>query len=35
VKKGRAHAMARHMKTVDGNEATASIAYRVNEICAI
>ena len=27
--------MARTMKTVDGNEAAASIAYRVNEICAI
>jgi pyruvate-ferredoxin/flavodoxin oxidoreductase len=27
--------MARRMKTVDGNEAAASIAYRVNEICAI
>ena len=27
--------MARRVKTVDGNEATASIAYRVNEICAI
>ena len=23
------------VKTVDGNEAAASIAYRVNEICAI
>ncbi len=28
--------MARdHFKTLDGNEAAASIAYRVNEICAI
>ena len=27
--------MARKMKTLDGNEAAASIAYRVNEICAI
>ena len=27
--------MARTMKTVDGNEAAASIAYRVNEVCAI
>ena len=27
--------MARTMKTLDGNEAAASIAYRVNEICAI
>jgi pyruvate-ferredoxin/flavodoxin oxidoreductase len=27
--------MARRVKTVDGNEAAASIAYRVNEICAI
>ncbi len=27
--------MARKMKTIDGNEAAASIAYRVNEICAI
>src|SRR3954468_5419543 len=27
--------MPRKMKTVDGNEAAASIAYRVNEICAI
>jgi pyruvate-ferredoxin/flavodoxin oxidoreductase len=27
--------MARKAKTVDGNEAAASIAYRVNEICAI
>jgi pyruvate-ferredoxin/flavodoxin oxidoreductase len=24
-----------HVKTLDGNEAAASIAYRVNEICAI
>jgi pyruvate-ferredoxin/flavodoxin oxidoreductase len=27
--------MARKMKTLDGNEAAASIAYRVNELCAI
>jgi pyruvate-ferredoxin/flavodoxin oxidoreductase len=27
--------MARTLKTLDGNEAAASIAYRVNEICAI
>ncbi len=27
--------MARKVKTFDGNEAAASIAYRVNEICAI
>jgi pyruvate-ferredoxin/flavodoxin oxidoreductase len=27
--------MQRHTKTLDGNEAAASIAYRVNEICAI
>jgi len=27
--------MARKMVTIDGNEATASVAYRVNEICAI
>ena len=27
--------MARTMKTLDGNEAAASVAYRVNEICAI
>ncbi len=27
--------MSRTMKTIDGNEAAASIAYRVNEICAI
>jgi len=27
--------MPRKMKTLDGNEAAASIAYRVNEICAI
>jgi pyruvate-ferredoxin/flavodoxin oxidoreductase len=28
--------MARaNVKTLDGNEAAASIAYRVNEICAI
>ena len=27
--------MPRTMKTLDGNEAAASIAYRVNEICAI
>jgi pyruvate-ferredoxin/flavodoxin oxidoreductase len=27
--------MARKVKTLDGNEAAASIAYRVNEICAI
>ena len=27
--------MPRHMKTLDGNEAAASVAYRVNEICAI
>ena len=27
--------MLRKMKTLDGNEAAASIAYRVNEICAI
>ncbi|MGH8636343.1 MAG: pyruvate:ferredoxin (flavodoxin) oxidoreductase [Burkholderiales bacterium] len=27
--------MARRVKTLDGNEAAASIAYRVNEICAI
>src|SRR5688572_16880265 len=27
--------MPRRMKTLDGNEAAASIAYRVNEICAI
>ncbi|MGQ9834050.1 MAG: pyruvate:ferredoxin (flavodoxin) oxidoreductase [Candidatus Villigracilaceae bacterium] len=27
--------MARKMVTVDGNEATASVAYRLNEICAI
>jgi pyruvate-ferredoxin/flavodoxin oxidoreductase len=27
--------MAGNVKTIDGNEAAASIAYRVNEICAI
>jgi pyruvate-ferredoxin/flavodoxin oxidoreductase len=27
--------MIRKMKTLDGNEAAASVAYRVNEICAI
>src|SRR6187397_1150338 len=27
--------MAGDIKTIDGNEAAASIAYRVNEICAI
>jgi pyruvate-ferredoxin/flavodoxin oxidoreductase len=27
--------MARDMKTIDGNEAAASVAYRVNEVCAI
>jgi pyruvate-ferredoxin/flavodoxin oxidoreductase len=27
--------MVRTIKTVDGNEAAASIAYRVNEVCAI
>src|SRR6188472_1305207 len=27
--------MPRKIKTLDGNEAAASIAYRVNEICAI
>src|SRR6187455_2252926 len=27
--------MSRTVKTLDGNEAAASIAYRVNEICAI
>ena len=27
--------MARTMKTLDGNEAAASVAYRVNEVCAI
>src|SRR5215207_2537226 len=27
--------MARKIKTLDGNEAAASIAFRVNEICAI
>jgi pyruvate-ferredoxin/flavodoxin oxidoreductase len=27
--------MARKVKTLDGNEAAASIAFRVNEICAI
>ena len=27
--------MARKMKTLDGNEAAASIAYRTNEVCAI
>ena len=27
--------MHRTMKTLDGNEAAASIAFRVNEICAI
>ena len=27
--------MARKMKTLDGNEAAASVAYRVNEMCAI
>src|SRR6188472_564807 len=27
--------MPRRMKTVDGNEAAASIAYRLNEVCAI
>jgi pyruvate-ferredoxin/flavodoxin oxidoreductase len=27
--------MPRHVKTIDGNEAAASVAYRVNEICAI
>jgi pyruvate-ferredoxin/flavodoxin oxidoreductase len=27
--------MARKTKTIDGNEAAASIAYRVNEVCAI
>jgi len=27
--------VARNVKTVDGNEAAASIAYRVNEVCAI
>ena len=28
-------AMPRTMKTLDGNEAAVSIAYRVNEVCAI
>ena len=27
--------MARRMKTLDGNEAAVSVAYRVNEVCAI
>src|SRR5215211_6107656 len=27
--------MARTMKTLDGNEAAASVAYQVNEVCAI
>ena len=27
--------MARDVKTIDGNEAAASVAYRVNEVCAI
>ena len=27
--------MARKVKTLDGNEAAASVAYRVNEVCAI
>jgi pyruvate-ferredoxin/flavodoxin oxidoreductase len=27
--------MAKQVKTLDGNEAAASVAYRVNEICAI
>jgi len=27
--------MARRMVTIDGNEATASVAHRINEICAI
>ncbi len=27
--------MATHVKTLDGNEAAASIAYRTNEVCAI
>ena len=27
--------MANSVKTLDGNEAAASIAYRTNEICAI
>src|SRR5512142_550468 len=27
--------MVRKMVTIDGNEATASVAHRVNEICAI
>jgi pyruvate-ferredoxin/flavodoxin oxidoreductase len=27
--------MARKMVTIDGNEATASVAHRINEICAI
>ena len=27
--------MARDIKTIDGNEAAASVAYRVNEVCAI
>ncbi len=27
--------MARRMVTIDGNEATASVAHRTNEICAI
>src|SRR5690349_24815676 len=27
--------MSRDVKTMDGNEAAASVAYRVNEVCAI
>ena len=27
--------MARKVKTLDGNEAAASVAYRLNEVCCI
>jgi pyruvate-ferredoxin/flavodoxin oxidoreductase len=33
--KGQEVAMAKSVKTLDGNEAAASIAYRTNEVCAI
>jgi pyruvate-ferredoxin/flavodoxin oxidoreductase len=35
ARSGRLRPQAREMAMIDGNEAAASVAYRVNEVCAI
>ena len=35
ARSGRLRPPARKVAMIDGNEAAASVAYRVNEVCAI